>query len=198
MRQRGVIIDVQHAPLPWHNGLRQRCYRGRGFSNTRQVDVKGCPCPGVLCTVTAPPWWVTMPWTTARPIPVPSPTPLVVKNGSKICSITPGGIPWPVSRTLSQARSQAGVPDTATWEALHLHSIKAYCQCASTLPHGMCCIGAQVQNDLVHFRDAREDCPHILLHVLLEQDSRRQVRRIKPSASWTSWCSFVGLCSTLT
>src|SRR5215472_9831913 len=45
MRQRSVIVDVQHAPLPWHNGLRQRSYRGRSLSNSRQVDVKGCPLP---------------------------------------------------------------------------------------------------------------------------------------------------------
>ena len=40
-----------------------------------------------------------MPWTVARPRPVPSPGPLVVKNGSKARSATSGAMPVPSSET---------------------------------------------------------------------------------------------------
>ena len=46
-----------------------------------------------------PPDCLTMPNTVERPRPVPLPTSLVVKNGSKILSITSGGMPVPVSDT---------------------------------------------------------------------------------------------------
>ncbi len=54
---------------------------------------------------------MTMPWTTDRPRPVPSPGPLVVKNGSKIRSRTAGSIPAPVSVTESSTYSPAGTPN---------------------------------------------------------------------------------------
>ena len=57
------------------------------------------PSPGVLRTVILPPWLVTMPCTTASPRPVPSPTPLVVKKGSKTRSRVAASIPEPVSAT---------------------------------------------------------------------------------------------------
>ncbi len=61
------------------------------------------PRPGWLATVTAP-WWRCMtPSTTNNPRPVPSPTALVVKNGSKIRSTTAASIPVPVSMTVSRA-----------------------------------------------------------------------------------------------
>ena len=50
-----------------------------------------------------PPLCLTMPYTVARPRPVPWPTPLVVKNGSKTWASTSSDIPQPVSVTDSMA-----------------------------------------------------------------------------------------------
>ena len=49
-----------------------------------------------------------MPLTTVKPSPVPFPNSLVVKNGSKILLKTWGGIPWPVSATVSLTASLLG------------------------------------------------------------------------------------------
>ena len=49
------------------------------------------PVPRILC--------MTMPYTVARPNPVPRPGPLVVKKGSNMCAFVAGSIPLPVSRT---------------------------------------------------------------------------------------------------
>ena len=56
-----------------------------------------CPRPTALSTSIAPPWALTMPWLTDRPSPVPLPTSLVVKNGSKIRCRFSSGMPQPVS-----------------------------------------------------------------------------------------------------
>ena len=55
------------------------------FPAVARMTRKRVPWPGVLSTSRRPPWSWTMPWVMLRPSPVPSPTPLVVKNGSKIC-----------------------------------------------------------------------------------------------------------------
>src|SRR5256886_8230726 len=55
------------------------------------------PSPGVLATEIAPPCSLTIPYVMDKPRPVPFPTSLVVKNGSKIRCSSPGGIPCPVS-----------------------------------------------------------------------------------------------------
>ena len=57
------------------------------------------PRPGSEEMLTDPPAWVTMPYTVARPSPVPSPLALVVKNGSKARSTTSADMPWPESQT---------------------------------------------------------------------------------------------------
>ena len=58
-----------------------------------------------------------MPNTVESPRPVPLPISLVVKNGSKIFSISSGGMPWPVSRTSISTWSPAGVPPRPSAEA---------------------------------------------------------------------------------
>ena len=55
---------------------------------------------GVLDTTTKPRLCLTMPYTVARPRPVPLPWLFVVKNGSKMCATTSGGMPMPVSVTV--------------------------------------------------------------------------------------------------
>ncbi|HEY6809372.1 MAG TPA: hypothetical protein VI160_11365 [Gemmatimonadales bacterium] len=46
-----------------------------------------------------PPLWRMMPYTVASPSPVPWPTALVVKNGSKMWALVLASIPVPVSVT---------------------------------------------------------------------------------------------------
>jgi len=57
-----------------------------------------------------------------KPRPVPLPTPLVVKNGSKMrCTDFPGGMPWPVSVTVSTtslARPPVSLPVAARFRHL--------------------------------------------------------------------------------
>ena len=55
------------------------------------------PAPGGLKTEIVPPCSLMIPYVMERPRPVPFPTCLVVKNGSKIRRSRPEGIPCPVS-----------------------------------------------------------------------------------------------------
>src|SRR5260370_10788524 len=55
------------------------------------------PTPGWLSTSIVPACRLTMPWQTARPMPLPSPTGRVVKNGSKMSGRCSGAIPTPPS-----------------------------------------------------------------------------------------------------
>ena len=48
---------------------------------------KVAPAPGSLSTQMYPPVCFTMPYTVESPRPVPLPTSLVVKNGSKRCDL---------------------------------------------------------------------------------------------------------------
>ncbi len=64
------------------------------------VTTKAAPAPGVLSTVSVPPWpCVTMSCERLKPSPVPEPVGFVVKNGSKIFSRTSSGMPGPLSAT---------------------------------------------------------------------------------------------------
>ncbi|MNZ92171.1 hypothetical protein D3C78_1111860 [compost metagenome] len=67
---------------------------------TGKYRVKRLPSPGVLTTSTAPPWVRITPCTTARPRPVPWPTGLVVKKGSKMRCTVVASMPGPLSSTL--------------------------------------------------------------------------------------------------
>ena len=60
------------------------------------------PRPSALSTRIAPSFWRTMPNTVESPRPVPLPSGLVVKNGSKICACVSASIPDPVSETVSR------------------------------------------------------------------------------------------------
>src|SRR6266480_101577 len=68
------------------------------------------PSPGVLATEIVPPCSLTIPYVMDKPRPVPFPTSLVVKNGSKIRRSSPDGIPCPVS---TNAISTAAEPTEA-------------------------------------------------------------------------------------
>jgi len=60
-----------------------------------------------------PPCSFTIPWQMDSPSPVPSPSPFVVKNGSKMRPAISSGIPGPLSVTL-----------TATWSPARLALIQ--------------------------------------------------------------------------
>jgi hypothetical protein len=60
---------------------------------------KVVPRPGSLSTMMCPPLCLTMPNTVESPSPVPLPTPLVVKNGSKTRAWVSAFIPTPESVT---------------------------------------------------------------------------------------------------
>ncbi len=63
---------------------------------------KVVPSPGMVSNVSAPPWRSTIiVLARGRPWPVPRPTSLVVKNGSNTRAATSGGMPPPVSATLT-------------------------------------------------------------------------------------------------
>ncbi len=68
------------------------------------------PRPGSLSTQMVPPLCVTIPKTVARPSPVPWPSGLVVKNGSKIRSRVAASIPIPVSLTASRTCGPGRTP----------------------------------------------------------------------------------------
>lgn len=55
--------------------------------------------PGSLYTVIHPRCWATIPYAVLSPRPVPAPSGLVVKNGSKMRATVYASIPQPVSDT---------------------------------------------------------------------------------------------------
>ncbi len=59
------------------------------------------PWPTVLSTEICPPIPVTMPWQMDRPSPVPTPSGLVVKKGSKMLLRSSGSMPLPLSWTVT-------------------------------------------------------------------------------------------------
>jgi hypothetical protein len=65
----------------------------------RQEDVEPRPLTRRAVQRNPPPWDATMPCTTESPSPVPSPTGLVVKNGSNTRRRVTSSMPHPVSLT---------------------------------------------------------------------------------------------------
>jgi hypothetical protein len=83
-------------PVAGAGGGGAGCTAG-ALSATGSPMVKVEPAPGLLSTVSVPPSWVTMPWQMDRPSPVPVPSGLVVKKGSKMRPRMCSGIPQPES-----------------------------------------------------------------------------------------------------
>ena len=67
--------------------------------------MKVAPWPGLLATAMSPSDCLAKPNAWLRPRPVPLPTSLVVKNGSKIVSSSSGAMPLPVSATVMATKS---------------------------------------------------------------------------------------------
>src|SRR4029077_7555943 len=75
----GLVVDDQQF-VPLLHGLSAACAPPVSGTHTLMV----VPFPGSLATVMTPPWASTMRRASGRPRPVPCPTGLVVKKGSKI------------------------------------------------------------------------------------------------------------------
>ena len=74
---------------------------------------RSCPCRASLSMPTSPPDWWAKPKIWLRPRPVPLPTGLVVKNGSKARSRTSSVMPQPVSVTEIRRYSPARMSPTS-------------------------------------------------------------------------------------
>ena len=91
MESIGLTVPARHAG---ERPSQSRPCRAGAFSTGRNTE-NLAPHPSAVATVTQPPWSCTMPSTTERPRPVPSPVGLVLKNGSKILERTSSDIPVP-------------------------------------------------------------------------------------------------------
>src|ERR671922_631414 len=93
LEQRLVVVDEQDPGLVGH-----RIGASAGRSPPRGSSILNvAPLPGFDANEISPPCSLTMLYVIERPRPVPEPTSLVVKNGSKTRDSTSGGIPGPVS-----------------------------------------------------------------------------------------------------
>ncbi|QEL16825.1 hypothetical protein PX52LOC_03798 [Limnoglobus roseus] len=95
--------------VPWGGSrLPRRVFDSLATDSTRgRYTLNVVPTLTSVHTSKCPSLCFTMPWTVARPRPVPLPGPLVVKNGSKILACTSAVIPHPVSVTLSKTYAPA-------------------------------------------------------------------------------------------
>ena len=109
LEHRGLVVHHQHAAGSRALSLR----RARCSSTRRSAARRGqqrCGSGAGLAAVSTtmwPPCSCTMPCTVARPMPLPLPTSLVVKNGSNMRSSTSARMPGPVSATESSTKPPA-------------------------------------------------------------------------------------------
>src|SRR2546426_249731 len=105
LQQSRVVVDDENV---------QRCHGAEVYFVSGPASGRWmrnvAPSPGVLATEIVPPCSLTIPYAMDKPRPVPFPTSLVVKNGSKIRRSSPDGIPCPVS---TNAISTAAGPTEA-------------------------------------------------------------------------------------
>ena len=80
--------------------------RGAG-APTGSSTVNVAPAPGLVMSEMRPPCSFTIPWEIDNPRPVPSPSPLVVKNGSNTRAAISSVMPGPESVTLTARPSRA-------------------------------------------------------------------------------------------
>ncbi|EAU69958.1 hypothetical protein STIAU_5600 [Stigmatella aurantiaca DW4/3-1] len=102
---------------------------GVAASRRGSITRKQVPCPTVLSTEISPPSPLTMLWQMDNPSPVPTPTGLVVKNGSKMRLRCSGAMPSPLSRTSPTTQGpstprrtstvcRSDAPSGMAWDAL--------------------------------------------------------------------------------
>src|SRR5262249_46978812 len=136
--QRLVIDEYNFEPFHDTRSMNERS------RDTGRQSVKVVPFPTSLSTRILPPWRSTMPKLTDRPRPVPSPSLLVEKKGSKILGRTVGGMPDPVSHTsITQIPSTTDVrivstpPSFIAWTAFNTRFISTCSiMCRSTMTFG--------------------------------------------------------------
>ena len=73
-----------------------------------------------------PPLCLTIPYTVARPNPVPLPFSFVVKKGSKMCAKVSASIPTPVSLTASITCGPAAAPMMGLGKALIQNDVRSF------------------------------------------------------------------------
>jgi hypothetical protein len=128
------------SPRPWPVVTPRQAPRGTPRRNLE-------PLPTSLSTVMVPPWAVTMTLQFERPSPIPRPTTLFVKKGSKIRSRRAGSMPVPSSTT--PRRAIPGAPGmirmtmrpfspTVYWTAIAL-AVHPVLDGHPTLGSGTCC-----------------------------------------------------------
>ena len=109
---RRLVVDDQHAraagrlrgvarttPERWPDSASSMRAGALDRQDDGEARAAAFRWPQRFSAVIRPPICCTMPSVTERPSPVPSPTGFVVKNGSKMRSITAGGMPGPESST---------------------------------------------------------------------------------------------------
>ena len=156
------------------------------------------PTPGADSDVdTRPPQVCTRCQTVARPRPVPRPTSLVVKNGSKMRSSTSRGIPTPVSPTTMRWAAGRGRPSirrarpTATASPGRHRPLQLVVQRIARIQE-------QVEHDLVDVRRVLHEGRQLRRHVHA-RFTRRTVGRSRSTLATTTSTSrtSTGSCSPL-
>ena len=139
---------------------------------------KRLPRPGVLSTAIAPPCAETMPCTTASPSPVPCPTGLVVKNGSKTRSRVASSMPQPLSLTHRCACAPGAQTDAGrAASGVEIGRGQADHDAAAAALQRVPGVGAQVHQHLLHLR--RVDAARAPAH-------RRSAARARPAPAGSS------------
>src|ERR1051325_11104142 len=128
-------------------------WRSAGGCAAGSTMRKVVPVPGSLCTSIAPSCACTMPCTTARPRPVPSPTDFVLKKGSNMRSRIRGSIPVPESDTVKRVHVCGLWRDPGQLDG----------DAAGAALHGLPRVRAQIDQELVDLRGVGKDrrCPGI-------------------------------------
>ena len=91
-----AVLAVQTAPAPPPPCAGESDWAERGRYKSTVV-----PSPTLLDSASKPCDWVAKAYACGSPRPVPSPGALVVKKGSSACASTSGGMPLPVSATVT-------------------------------------------------------------------------------------------------
>jgi len=97
--------QIRGSPFPYRIFSEMIAFSVLGCRLIGKWMVKAAPFPISLSTWILPERSLTMECTTERPSPVPLPTSLVVKNGSKIRDLNSGGMPRPVSLIIRRTKS---------------------------------------------------------------------------------------------
>ena len=141
--------------------------RGADTAASGRKTRNSAPPAAGLSTSIQPSWSLTMPWLTARPSPVPCPSSLVVKNGSKILSRSAAGMPGPLSAISSMAYSAGGARSSPSLRRTIRVGGDAQRAAAG---HGVDRVHEQVQADLLDLIGIAGDLGRRRHHVHVDLD----------------------------